>query len=278
MSKIGNVLVIANTKGGVGKSTLANQVLPLLAEENQDVTVYEIDNNNKTMLPNSKSIQYKNLTTKETEDVATDVTMSKLLEDDSELKIIDCGGGDDTKKILNIFGKYDISGVTYIVPINDDIEQIENLKETIKMINENDKEAKIYLVLNRCNKLDIVSIKEQFIGLYGSEKYNIDPLIDIEANGIIFIPTTQIFSVLKSIYGTSIRDILPNALNAVKNSNNTRLEFLEDAKRKAEEAGKANDKEFIKKEFSKSMGWYVFGKDIIDLVNLIKKINSDFFQ
>lgn len=274
----GNVIVVANTKGGTGKSTLSSQVLPLLANNNQDIAVYEIDNNNKTKLTNSTRINFKNLSTKETEDAATDVSMAKLMEDDSELKIIDCGGGDDTKKVLEIFGKYDISGLTYVVPVNDDIEQVSNLKETINLINKNDKDAKIYLALNRCNSLDVNSIKEQFIGIYGSTKYNIEPLIEVEVDGIIFIPTTHIFGVLKSVYGTSISDVLPNAKEAVANSNDTRIEFMKTAQAAAKEAGKENDKEYIKKEFSKLMGWFVFGKDIIELADTITRTNSEFFK
>ena len=42
-------ILVANTKGGVGKSFVATQILPL-ALSNNDINIFELDNNNKTTL------------------------------------------------------------------------------------------------------------------------------------------------------------------------------------------------------------------------------------
>jgi hypothetical protein len=273
-----NIWAVANTKGGAGKTTIASQILPLLAKDNQSVKVYEIDNNNKTSLKNSELVNFVNLKTTQADGVITDIAMDELLNNEDELKIIDCGGGDDTVAIIEMLGKYDISGVNYVIPINEDIEQIFNLRETIALINKNDPDAKIYIALNRCNSMDIKSIKKQFIGLYGSEQYAIDPADGIEADDILFIPGTPIFGLLKSMYGTSIIDVIPKAREAAAEPREIRMKFLEEATEIAKEKGAENNKEVIKEEFGKLMAWYALAKDILELSDLIKEKNKVLFN
>jgi len=268
-----NVIAVVNTKGGVGKTTLATQFLPLFSKDNESVSVFELDNNNLTNIPNSKAITFKNLKTNKTGDLISDITMDELL-GDNNLKIIDCGGGDDTKVVLSSFKKYDIKGIKYIIPINDDIEQTKNMLDTIELIRENDKESKIYVLLNRCNNLNEEDIANQFIAIFGSEKYGIKPLKKLDIEGFLYVPTTPLFGILKSIYGTTIKDVIPEAIKLTKDAEKTRIKFLEDAKAQAKKEKRENDKEYIKKVFSENMAWYAFAKDILELEKTLKTYNG----
>ena len=83
--------VIVNGKGGVGKTTTANHVLPYLTESTE---IIEIDNNNfSSIYANSKAITGKTIRTnkKDIENALAEADFDTL---DHNI-IIDCGGGDD---------------------------------------------------------------------------------------------------------------------------------------------------------------------------------------
>ena len=93
-------LVVCNTKGGVGKSFISTQILPLAFDT--EINIFEIDNNNKSVLKDS-SLNFKTLDLSKAEEALQEADYNF-----EDVNIIDVGGGDDVKKVLEYIQKNDI--------------------------------------------------------------------------------------------------------------------------------------------------------------------------
>jgi len=259
-----NVLVVVNTKGGVGKSTIASQVLPVLFREtDKKIKIYELDDNNRTYYQNSK-IEFNTLKTSKTEDVIDDVNIDLML-DENVINIIDAGGGNDTKAVLNGIQKAELKGLTYFIPVNDDFEQFENTKTTINVIREFDDKAKIFLIFNRTTSFKLDEIKNQFIAFFGSEDYGIEGRFGEIANLIekdfLILQNTQIISILKNFYNTTLYDFYHENKDLIENSEKYKKEWVQQGR------------DFFKKQ----MKHFRFAKDVFDLIGYIDK-HTNFLQ
>jgi hypothetical protein len=250
------IKVILSTKGGVGKSMIATQILPLLAKENQAIEIYEVDNNNKTQLDNA-SIVIKNFEANEA-DKALDEAFFESLADENKLVIVDAGGGDDTKKVIEGIEKANIDNVEYYIPLNSDLEQQKNIKDTINLIKNIDKKAKINLILNRAYSLDDEeNVKKQFINLFGDENYNINGIFDEikkDIKKVYAIEDNNILQIIKNIYKSTIKDILEQNKDILENITELRKEWVKEGK----------------EEFKKKMAFYRLLKDIDNFAKNIK--------
>jgi len=249
-------IVIANTKGGVGKTIVSTQVLPayfVQCNNTKNINIYEIDNNNKSSLQNS-SLNFKTLNLDKGEEA--------LLEADynvDSINIVDAGGGDDTRAVLNYIQKNDILVDLYLVPVLSDYEQVHNLKQTINLIRQIDNNASVYVVLNKLKSLEEQDIKDQFIFLFGSERYGIEGHLEEvqgDINGMLFLLDSNIYSILKNIYQKSLADILDLAEDYINN--------IREYKRKWRE-------ELSVEEYKKNMQFYSFLKDAKELAEINKK-------
>ncbi len=223
-------IITANTKGGPGKTTISTQVIPaLFADTDKEIKIYELDNNNSTKLKNS-SIAFETMRADEGEDAIFGVGFDAE-EDSNIINIIDAGGGDDTLKVLAGVKEADIRDAIYLVPVNDDMEQIDNAAQTIKAIKEIQADANIVLILNRAIILDgniEKSIKEQYVGLFGSEDYGIASRADekiFENVKIAVVPNSKIFGITKNIDQTTISDIYPNYKELIDNIDKHKKEW-----------------------------------------------------
>ncbi len=211
--------VVVSTKGGTGKTIVSSMVLPVLfAGTDKEITVYSIDDNN-TIRIKSRYITFKDLSTKDSESVVDEAELKRIT-NNNDISIIDVGGGADTHIFLKTIKNSVVEGLIYIIPIGDDIEQIDNLIETISEIKNASNDAKIYLILNQVNNLDEDSIKSQFLGIYGSVKYGVDAinediLDDIEE--VYFLEASPIFSILKNIYQHGLLDAFIGAEELLEN-------------------------------------------------------------
>lgn len=270
-------IAVVNTKGGVGKSTISSMILPLFfAEDVEDdgrtVNVYEIDNNNKSVFSGSSAINFKNIKVKDAEDVITKVQMDFDKKSDS-INIIDSGGGDDTVAILKYMQEMEVEGSIYIIPTNDDIEQTENIKQTISLIKNIDPLAKIILALNRVITdsltIDEKELKGQFIGLYGNKEMGIEPVIDQlrdELIGIVGIPNTPIFGILKNLKHTTAIDYYIQNIGVVENFSKRRKEWI----KQGDEIYKKNYQEF---QIAKKL--VNVRKSLKEFEELIKKVDEN---
>ena len=64
-----------------------------------------------------------------------------------------------------------MDNITYIIPVNSDIEQVDNIIQTANLINSYSENAKIILIFNRAK--DLNNYKEQFAGFFGSNIYDV---------------------------------------------------------------------------------------------------------
>jgi len=159
-------IVVANTKGGVGKSTISFHVLPYLLQ-NFDFAIVEIDNNNKTSSALAQSSISHKITsvniaigTKKMEELVIDNIMS------DQITIIDAGGGDDTITIINSLTDQNIAKNTlFIIPYFADFAAIANLLSTVQLIRDFD-----YLVI--ANNIDTKN-ENDIMFVSGNEDFEI---------------------------------------------------------------------------------------------------------
>jgi len=158
--------------------------------------------------------------------------------------------------ILEYIEKADIKEAQYVLPINDDLEQLENATSTMNMIRNIDESAIIYLILNRCINVNCESaIKEQFISIFGSQKYGIESSLHMLKNvELLFVPNSPIFGILKNIYQTSLLDFIESAEDLIENIDTYRLSWIDEGREK----------------FRENMKKYAFAKDVIELKNQLK--------
>lgn len=241
-------LVVVQTKGGVGKTVLSSHVLPALID-NKKINVFEIDDNNVSKIK-SNVINFKTIKVQHSDNELYDVYFD-LINDDDVVNIVDCGGGNDSIAILDKLAENDMSGLTYFVPINDDIEQFENAKNTITAIRQRDARAKINLILNRVNVMNEESIKKQFINVFGDEEVGLNNRIkELDAEHVYFVPTSTVFGIVKNIYQTTVKDSYLEARDIIDNIEELRTEW-------------AKDRETFKTKMNK----YKFAKRIDELVD-----------
>ncbi|WP_152057606.1 P-loop NTPase family protein [Aliarcobacter butzleri] len=254
-----NIYVIPQTKGGVGKTIVSGIVATLLYLQNQNksINLFELDDNNNSKV-NSNYINHQSLKLKDSEIVIDDIQFSSL-SDGSVVNIIDCGGGNDTKVVLNKLKEIDLSGLNYYIPVNDDMEQVDNLKETITLIRDFDKSANINLILNRCLSLDKLDIQTQFINIFGDDQLDIpNQLNTLKVDNVFFVPNSNIFSILKSHYKISLLDSYISSLDLVSNIDTYRQEWV----KKGQEIFKANNKR------------YRFAKMVVELIEQLNPIQK----
>ncbi|MDY0180583.1 hypothetical protein [Aliarcobacter skirrowii] len=259
MQNKSNIHVIPQTKGGVGKTTVSGVVSVLSYLQNQDkkINLFELDDNNVSKI-NSNYINHQSLKLKDSEVVIDDIQFASL-SDSNVINIIDCGGGNDTKIVLQKLEEIDLLGLNYYIPVNDDLEQVDNLKDTIVLIRDFDKSANINLILNRCFSLEKDEIQKQFINIFGSDELDIpNQLNNLQVDNIFFVPNSKMFSILKSHYKVSLLDSYLSSIDLVQNIDTYRQEWIKEGS----EVFKSNNKK------------YRFAKLVVELIEQLKPIQK----
>lgn len=214
-----NIKVIVNSKGGVGKSVIA-KILGALAVESKKfnkINIYEIDNNNAKSDLKSEFINHKVFKINDKNEAIFDVAFN---EDENEiLSIIDSGGGDDSLAVIESLAKNNILNVDFFIPTLNDIETIENVLATCRNIKKYFKDSNITLVLNKVSSLE--KYKDEFISIFGNEKYGVSDSLDLlndYINNIAIVPQSDnIIYMLKGVYKTEFADMLLSAKDIIEN-------------------------------------------------------------
>ena len=228
-----------------------------LQNQNQKINLFEIDDNNVSRV-NSNYINHQSLKLKNSEVVIDDIQFTSL-SDSNISNIIDAGGGNDSKLVLQKLNEIDLTGLNYYVALNDDMEQFDNAKDIITLIRDFDKSAKINLVLNRCFTLEKEEIQKQFINIFGSEELDIpNRLTDLKVDNVFFVPNSPIFSILKSHYKVSLLDSYLSSIDLVRNIDTYRQEWIKEG----QDVFKANNKR------------YRFSKMMVELINQLEPIRK----
>lgn len=232
--KVNNIIVVVSTKGGEGESMLSMQKIPLLFQ-NKNIYVFEVDNNNnsKKLIDNSKQITFKTFRINDGLDALDEVEFNNLTSQDDTINIIDCGGGDDTLKVLEILNEKELNGLTYVVPMTNSISNIDNSLQTINAILEFDKTANINLVLNRCPSYDFNEIKEKFKALFGNEEFGLKSRIEefqSKVKNINYILETDLPDIISSKHQYSLLDAYLKAKLIIENYDAVKEEWLKTGK------------------------------------------------
>jgi anion-transporting ArsA/GET3 family ATPase len=201
-----NLKILSNTKGGVGKSTIGNHLFPVVFQDKDNkVVIIEVDSSNQSKLENT------NLDITNNSDISIVINNIdfSLMTDQNTIYIIDIGANEDAKNFLKELSKEDIEADFYI-PCNDDYEQFYNIQDTLKRIKKC-KCSSINLILNRCISLDQKIIKDQFLNLFGSERYGVEERfseIAEDFTNIFFVPNSPLLGVIKGKYKQFLIDNL----------------------------------------------------------------------
>ncbi|RXJ57529.1 division plane positioning ATPase MipZ [Candidatus Marinarcus aquaticus] len=173
------MIIIPQTKGGVGKSTVAMQIIaPFLYKmHGKKVTYIEIDDENN----DSKSFTRTDIVNKRMlgTNKLTELDELILMDDNHEI-IVDVGGNKTSTLVLDEIKKIGTYGnVKWIIPLGDGELDGKNAIATMKKIRkiEQHPEKNMFFALNRAISMEADYIEEQFINFFGHKYLNSDSVI-----------------------------------------------------------------------------------------------------
>jgi len=259
--------VIVSTKGGVGKTTIALNVLPCLINQPlEKINIFEIDDNNFTKVENSK-MNFYHVTLEKLNEILIDIELS------DGINIIDSGGGNDTKEIIKGLKQDEINVKTFYIPTTHDFEVLNNIETTINLIKKYYPETNIVLILNRVYEpFKEEEIKKQFMFLYGSDEYIIQKanfIFDKVAQIMIVPEESNVFALVKNIYNTTIRDLLEKGKDILENIE----EYNKKIKAKAMEIKEEKGTEAAREYLDNKKRRLRLIKKIKEICNNLKQLN-----
>ena len=227
------IFIVLNTKGGTGKTTSALHILPVTAylEGYRNINYYQLDDNNKVDIQ-SKAINIKNYTINNTDNVMDKVELDIAL-DSETINIIDIGGGNDTKIVLNYLkteSEIKKEDINFFIPITTNLSQQKNLQDTIELIKDSHSNPKIILILNEV--IDLKNYKEEFINIFGDEVYEIAPITDLieeSCKKVIKIEKDNLYQVMEYKKKTLLDGYI-NALEIDKNKEELKQQYVNEYK------------------------------------------------
>ena len=163
------MIIIPQTKGGVGKSTVAMQVVApfLYKKHGKKVTYIEIDDENN----DSRSFTRTNIVEKRMLGTNKLTELDELiLMDDNHEVIVDVGGNKTSSLVLEEIKKVGSFGnIKWIIPLGDGELDGKNAIATMKKIKkiEQNPEENMIFALNRAISMEPDYIEEQFINFFG---------------------------------------------------------------------------------------------------------------
>jgi hypothetical protein len=163
------MIIIPQTKGGVGKSTVAMQIIApyLYKKHGKKIRYIEIDDENN----DSQSFTRTNIVDKMMLNTNRISDLDELfLTDDNHEVIVDVGGNKTSSLVLEEIKKVGTFGnVKWIVPLGDGELDGKNAIATMKKIKkiESDYEDNLLFALNRAISMEPDYFKEQFVNFFG---------------------------------------------------------------------------------------------------------------
>jgi len=173
------VYVVLNFKGGVGKSTLASNLIPeyiLQKGKQKAIKLFEFDEYSQTSkdyLKNSELIESTIISEEEIERKILDIQFYARTEE----LILDVGPGPLVDKIITVANNSInfTDKLIFLIPYSDDAPLA--LLNTIKLIEETINNPKILVILNKIpnSGFKVKQTKKNTISLYGNEKSGTNP-------------------------------------------------------------------------------------------------------
>jgi len=240
------IFISINSKGGVGKSTLANQILPayLFLKNEKKTRLIEIDDENE----DSKDLEHSGIL--EIESIKTnkikEIDEIFILDDDV---IVDIGGNKTATIFLDEMRKInEFEEVVWFIPLGQGRQDASNAYDTTKTIKKLDKDAKIIYVLSNKKSNDL---EWEYLHFFGNEF--LDTPFKIETDNYIVIENSDVLNNAKT-FSKTVFDI---SLNET------------DFKKKAKEA---KEDKFERRK-------YLFLNRVKnEAINYIEDLKSDVFQ
>ena len=210
----GEFKIVLGSKGGIGKSTIAQNVIaPMVFDRTKEkVTVIEVDDNNVSDSLESNIINFESFRVND----GVDKTMGELFEVyKGKTVVIDVGGGNDTEEFFKSIKGLELDDkCTFYIPVLKNKSGMKNLIDTISMIRSYSK-SKIVIILNQSTSTNIKEEKHEFNYFYGDEALKIESIFDkIHENDNIKITRvhdTQVFDLAEdykqTAYEIAIEDI-----------------------------------------------------------------------
>lgn len=249
MSKVNSkreIIVVTNTKGGVGKSTVVNQCFPLIFH---DVAIIEIDSSQKSKLKDSK-INAQHFKAKAISEAVDEID---ILSQEKQV-IIDVGADENTRAFFEDINVIDDLNFHFMIPLNHDVEYTENVTDTYNMIKNFQSNAKVSLILNRAR--EDKSTRKQFFGIFGSEDLDIEEVISkMKIDNIFTLNESDFFGLAKVKYKKTLSEAEPDIKHFLKNKKEIRIKVREQGR----EAQKKSNADFR------------VAKQIIQLINDIRE-------
>jgi len=185
--------IIANSKGGVGKSLTSIALACVLIAQQKKIKIIEIDNNQNSMkyknsdVLNSENIQ--SITTDKKDTAVADILFD-VMSDPEIHYVVDAGGGNDTYQVLDALKDIELKK-TFYIPTLKIKKYLQNAVDTYTYINQPDNTI---FVLNQYQNLQ--KIKDEFIYFFGNSKKGIKPVSPIfKDSKFIAIPWSDSFQI-----------------------------------------------------------------------------------
>jgi hypothetical protein len=163
------MIIIPQTKGGVGKSTVAMQVIApyLYKKHGKKITYIEIDdeNNDSQSFTRTDIVNKRMLSTNKLQELD-----EMILMDDNHEIIVDVGGNKTSSLVLDEISKVGTFGnVKWIIPMGDGELDGKNAIATMKKLKkvENNSQDNVFFALNRAISTEQDYLEEQFINFFG---------------------------------------------------------------------------------------------------------------
>ena len=264
-------IAVVNTKGGVGKTTIASMIIPLMfaeeAESGKKVNVFHVADNASAILVEDSIINFKTAKIDDVAKVVDSVKFNAITDKDS-INIIDCGDKHETVTVLEDIKKTNAPISTYIIPIIDDIELINHIKQTVSLIKSIDADAKIVLMLNRvigANEAYIAPNGEIYTDEFATNEFAwLDKSLIDEFAQVAIVPELKVLKLLKNIYRTTALDKYISSKELVNTF------------KSGESRAKAAEKGL--EEYKKLMVDYRFARNIHDLHDDLSVLKSAITQ
>lgn len=173
------MIIIPQTKGGVGKSTVAMQVIApyLYKKHGKKITYIEIDDENndsrsftRTEIVDKKMLQTSHLTQLD----------ELILMDDNHEIIVDVGGNKTSSLVLEEIAKVgSFNNVKWIIPMGDGELDGKNAIATMKKLRKIEKNStdNLLFALNRAISTQPDYLEEQYINFFGHKYLGSDSTI-----------------------------------------------------------------------------------------------------
>jgi len=214
------MIIIPQTKGGVGKSTVAMQVIApyLYKKHKKQITYIEIDdeNNDSQSFTRTQIVNKKMLSTHKIKELD-----EYILHDDNHEVIVDVGGNKTSALVLEEISKIgSFNHVKWIIPLGDGELDGRNAIATMKKVRRiegNNLEKHLIFALNRSISMEQDYIEEQFINFFGHE------YLGSKATIIDFVKTPKYFPVkndkiitISRYLGTTVWEMAHNNVDFAK--------------------------------------------------------------